>query len=53
MVSCRKYQPPKGFSAIKDLVGRSCSADWDAVAHDTDLELWAVRVPNGVRSSTA
>lgn len=44
----RKYKPPQGFYPITDTTGTS-SADWATINADPDLELWAVRVPEGVR----
>ncbi|KAL8278460.1 hypothetical protein RQP46_009150 [Phenoliferia psychrophenolica] len=44
----KKFQPPKGLSAVKGLASRS-GADWDAINRDPEVELWAIRVPNGIK----
>ncbi|GAA6057660.1 hypothetical protein JCM3770_000285 [Rhodotorula araucariae] len=44
----RKYTPPAGFKPLKATVGQG-ALDWDDLKNDTDLELWAVRVPAGLK----
>jgi hypothetical protein len=46
----RKYSPPEGFKAFKD-AGAKSDIDWDTLHADSELQLWAVRVPAGVSSS--
>jgi hypothetical protein len=44
----RKYAPPEGFKAVRVQETHE-GLDWDAINEDKELELWAVRVPAGVR----
>ncbi|GAA5996406.1 uncharacterized protein JCM10292_007586 [Rhodotorula paludigena] len=44
----RKYHPPSGFTALKANVAQG-ALDWDTVKDDADLELWAVRIPAGLK----
>lgn len=41
------YKPPEGFVLMKHKVEES-DFDWDAINNDDNLELWVVRVPEGV-----
>ena len=41
------YKPPAGF-VLADC-DKDKEFDWDALEGDEDLELWVVRVPEGVR----
>ena len=42
------YKPPKG-AVLAPQEGDAEEFDWDALEDDEDLELWIVRVPEGVR----
>ncbi|KAM0753916.1 hypothetical protein T439DRAFT_322803 [Meredithblackwellia eburnea MCA 4105] len=44
-----KYKPPPGLKVVSGLTG-AAGIDWDSIAKDSQLELWAVRVPAGVQS---
>ncbi|BGP46142.1 hypothetical protein JCM10450v2_001982 [Rhodotorula kratochvilovae] len=44
----RKYAPPAGFKPLKATVAQG-ALDWDELKNDADLELWAVRVPAGLK----
>jgi hypothetical protein len=41
------YKPPQGV-VLLDRVIDSGEFDWDAVNNNDDLELWLIRVPDGV-----
>ena len=41
------YKPPDGFKAMNMKVDEG-PFDWDAIKDNDDLELWIVRVPDGV-----
>ena len=41
------YKPPDGFALMKHKVDES-DFDWDAIHNDDNLELWVVRVSEGV-----
>ena len=43
------YQPPPGYTLMKHKVEQS-EFDWDTINNDDNLELWVVRVPDGVRA---
>ena len=43
------YQPPQGAVPV-DLDVDTGEFDWDALKDDDDLELWVIRVPQGVSS---
>ncbi|BGO97807.1 Proteophosphoglycan ppg4 [Rhodotorula toruloides ATCC 204091] len=45
----RKYSPPEGFKALKAISSKS-ALDWDDVKEDEELELFAVRVPAGLKA---
>ncbi|GAA5947264.1 hypothetical protein JCM3765_001596 [Sporobolomyces pararoseus] len=47
--STTKYTPPYGFKLAKDS-GNKSEVDWDAINADQDLQLWAVRVPAGLKA---
>ncbi|GAA5875402.1 hypothetical protein JCM16303_000612 [Sporobolomyces ruberrimus] len=47
--STQKYSPPEGFKAFKD-AGAKSDIDWDTLHADSELQLWAVRVPAGLKS---
>ncbi|GAA5833230.1 hypothetical protein JCM11251_005180 [Rhodosporidiobolus azoricus] len=47
--STQKYTAPEGFKAVKVNKAHS-ELDWDALQEDKDLELWAVRVPAGMKA---
>ncbi|KPV75998.1 uncharacterized protein RHOBADRAFT_53000 [Rhodotorula graminis WP1] len=47
--SLRKYTPPSGFKPLKATVDKG-ALDWDDLRDDPDLELWAVRVPVGLKT---
>ncbi|KAI0713642.1 hypothetical protein C8Q76DRAFT_675844 [Earliella scabrosa] len=42
------YKPPDGFALMKHKVDES-DFDWDAIHNDDNLELWVVRVPEGLK----
>lgn len=42
------YKPPTGSVLLKHDVDNE-EFDWDAVKDDDDLEIWVMRVPDGVR----
>jgi hypothetical protein len=44
------YQPPAGFKAVKCTADEATGVDWAVLNANTELELWAVRVPVGVSS---
>ncbi|GAA5900325.1 uncharacterized protein JCM6883_002809 [Sporobolomyces salmoneus] len=44
-----KYTPPAGFKASKES-GDKSEIDWDAINADPELQLWAVRVPSGLKA---
>lgn len=44
------YEPPKGSVLLTHDVSVG-EFDWDAVQNDDDVELWVLRVPEGVRFS--
>lgn len=44
------YEPPKGFKPMQDYL-ESETFDWNTVHQNPDLEIWAIRVPRGVRAS--
>ncbi|BGP13913.1 hypothetical protein JCM10213_002556 [Rhodosporidiobolus nylandii] len=46
--STQKYTAPEGFKAVRVTKAHE-QLDWDALNDDQDLELWAVRVPAGVK----
>ncbi|GAA5978821.1 hypothetical protein JCM11641_003574 [Rhodosporidiobolus odoratus] len=46
--SSQKYTPPTGFKAVK-VDKEHADLDWDALNDDKELELWAVRVPAGLK----
>ncbi|GAA5862206.1 hypothetical protein JCM8547_007771 [Rhodosporidiobolus lusitaniae] len=48
--STQKYAPPKGFKPVKPASDVPSDLDWDALNDDKDLELWAVRVPAGIKA---
>ena len=41
------YKPPEGYVAMKHST-EDTEFDWDAINNDENLELWVVRVPDGV-----
>ena len=43
------YKPPEGFVPVKHKNDEG-DFDWDAINGDDNLELWVVRVPDGVRA---
>jgi len=43
------YQPPEGVSLLEDLGSNAEGFDWETLKEDKDLELWLIRVPEGVR----
>ncbi|GAA5835456.1 hypothetical protein JCM9279_004545 [Rhodotorula babjevae] len=45
----RKYTAPAGFKPLKATVDKG-ALDWDDLRDDKDLELWAVRVPVGLKT---
>ncbi|BGP22918.1 proteophosphoglycan ppg4 [Rhodotorula toruloides] len=45
----RKYSPPEGFKALRATSSKS-ALDWDDVKEDEELELFAVRVPAGLKA---
>ncbi|GAA6026966.1 hypothetical protein JCM8097_006001 [Rhodosporidiobolus ruineniae] len=47
--STQRYTPPSGLKAVK-VSAANDELDWDAINGDKDLELWAVRVPAGLRA---
>ncbi|GAA5978399.1 hypothetical protein JCM5350_001152 [Sporobolomyces pararoseus] len=47
--STTKYTPPFGFKLARDS-GNKSEIDWDAINADQDLQLWAVRVPAGLKA---
>ncbi|GAA6006367.1 hypothetical protein JCM11491_004929 [Sporobolomyces phaffii] len=47
--STQKYTPPAGFKLF-DNAGEKSGIDWDELNADKDLQLWAVRVPAGLKS---
>ncbi|GAA5835097.1 hypothetical protein JCM3766R1_006867 [Sporobolomyces carnicolor] len=47
--SSTKYTPPDGYKPLKDS-GAKSEIDWDAINADQDLQIWAVRVPAGLKS---
>ncbi|GAA5957937.1 hypothetical protein JCM21900_005561 [Sporobolomyces salmonicolor] len=47
--STQKYTPPAGLKAVKDS-GKRSMLDWDELNDDQELELWAVRVPAGLKA---
>ncbi|RPD59310.1 hypothetical protein L226DRAFT_553723 [Lentinus tigrinus ALCF2SS1-7] len=42
------YKPPEGFVLMKHK-GEEGDFDWDAINDDDNLELWVVRVPDGLK----
>ena len=42
------YKPPEGYALLKHKNEKG-EFDWDAINNDDNLELWIVRVPDGVR----
>ena len=42
------YKPPKG-AVLASHPGDAGGFDWDALKNNKDVELWIVRVPDGVR----
>ena len=42
------YKPPDGYKAMNMKVDEG-PFDWDSIKDNDDLELWIVRVPDGVR----
>ena len=42
------YKPPEGYVLMKHSAEET-EFDWDAINNDDNLELWVVRVPDGVR----
>ncbi len=44
------YRPPEGFVLMKHK-NEEGDFDWDAINGDDNLELWVVRVPDGVRGA--
>ncbi|GAA5901489.1 hypothetical protein JCM8208_001816 [Rhodotorula glutinis] len=47
--SLRKYTPPSGFKPLKATVDKG-ALDWDDLRDDHELELWAVRIPVGLKT---
>ncbi|GAA5931331.1 uncharacterized protein JCM15063_001436 [Sporobolomyces koalae] len=45
----QKYSPPAGFKLAKDTTTQS-AIDWDTINNNPDLQLWAVRVPAGLKA---
>lgn len=45
-----EYKPPDGFVLLDHANADSDDFDWDALKEDEDLELWILRVPEGVSS---
>ncbi|KAK7438447.1 hypothetical protein VKT23_018059 [Stygiomarasmius scandens] len=43
------YQPPEGMSLLEDLGSSAEGFDWETLKEDKDLELWLIRVPEGVK----
>ncbi|KAF5343540.1 hypothetical protein D9758_012937 [Tetrapyrgos nigripes] len=43
------FRPPEGMSLLEDLGGEVEEFDWDILKEDKDLELWLIRVPEGVK----
>ena len=43
------YKPPDGYALMKHKVEKG-EFDWDAINNDDNLEVWVVRVPDGVRT---
>jgi hypothetical protein len=49
------YKPPPDFALLdtsSNELGNAGVFDWDAVADNPDLELWLIRVPEAVRTSS-
>ena len=46
------YKPPKG-AVLASYAGDAGEFDWDALKNNEDVELWIVRVPDGVRTRKA
>lgn len=42
------YKPPEGVSLLQRTEDAG-EFDWDNIANNEDLELWLIRVPEGVR----
>ncbi|KAJ3877598.1 hypothetical protein F5051DRAFT_353430 [Lentinula edodes] len=42
------YQPPEGMALIENAENHN-EWDWDTFKKDPELELWVIRVPNGVK----
>ncbi|GAA6064687.1 hypothetical protein JCM10212_001606 [Sporobolomyces blumeae] len=47
--STQKYTPPEGFKLAKD-PGHESPLDWDVINRDPELQLWAVRIPPGLKA---
>ncbi|CAA7260898.1 unnamed protein product [Cyclocybe aegerita] len=43
------YQPPAGAVLLNDKDEDAGEFDWDAVNNDDDIELWLIRVPEGIK----
>ncbi|KIK64300.1 hypothetical protein GYMLUDRAFT_410975 [Collybiopsis luxurians FD-317 M1] len=43
------FQPPEGMSVIEDVEDNGEEWDWDAFRKNDELELWLIRVPNGIK----
>lgn len=50
--NCSSYAPPPQFTLL-NTIQTDADFDWDAVEKDDDLELWLIRVPEGVRHLSA
>ena len=46
-------EPPAGAVAIDNASVSAGEFDWDAVNADQDNEVWLIRIPEGVRASSA
>ncbi|THV06913.1 hypothetical protein K435DRAFT_960164 [Dendrothele bispora CBS 962.96] len=43
------FQPPENMSLLEDLGNSPEEFDWETLEEDEDLELWLIRVPEGVK----